>query len=201
MSEHFCVDFVENELEESIVIALKKTLPEKRLFHTIRVVDTVERLIELYGGNRSSLRLAALLHDYAKPLTFSEMLMAIKRANLSAPIDAELYPEILHADASAALAVVEFHIFDELTIRAIKAHTVGNEAMSVEDKILYLADYVEDGRDFEGVNELRDLTYKNLDSAMLLGFDMSIAELVERKKLIHPMTITCRNKLLLSRKV
>jgi len=201
MSEHFRADFVENELEESIVIALKKSLPEKRLFHTIRVVETVERLRLLYGGNRSSLRLAALVHDYAKPLKFEEMLIAIKRAGMLIPDEAELYPEILHADASAALAITEFEIKDELAIRAIRAHTVGNEAMSVEDKILYLADYVEDGRDFEGVVELRNLTYENLDMAMLLGFDMSITELVERKKLIHPMTITCRNKLLLCRKV
>ena len=201
MSELFSEADVQNSLELLIYRMIEARLPHKRFQHTLRVLETAQKLCLLYGGDRSKMRLAALLHDYAKPLGFDQMIDAITAAGLQVPPDAASYPEILHADASAALAITEFNINDPDIIKTIRSHTVGNDSLSIEDKVLYLADYVEDGRDFPGVGELRELTYKDMDAAMLLGCDMSILELVARRKLIHPMTINCRNSIILSRKV
>ena len=72
----------------------------------------------------------------------------------------------------------------------------GKSEMTLLDKVLYMADYIEPNRDFEGVDQLRKLAYQDLDQAMLLGVDSTIREMEERGYLIHTNTLNARQWLL-----
>ena len=91
------------------------------------------------------------------------------------------HPKLLHAKTGAYVAKYVFGESDEIQ-RAIFWHTTGKADMDLLEKILYLADYMEPTRDFPGVEKLRELTWKDLDRALLLAFNMCIEELIRENK-------------------
>ena len=76
---------------------------------------------------------------------------------------------------------------------AIGCHTTGRENMTLLDKIIFIADYIEPGRKFYGVDEVRELAYKDLDKAVLLSLENTIRHILNKGVLIHPNTINARN--------
>ncbi|MFR7490339.1 MAG: HD domain-containing protein, partial [Romboutsia timonensis] len=82
-------------------------------------------------------------------------------------------------------------------INSIKYHTTGKEDMDIIEKIIYIADLIEEDRDFPGVEELRDLVYnKELDKALLISFNNTIKFVIENNQLIHNRTVDARNYLI-----
>jgi nicotinate-nucleotide adenylyltransferase len=102
--------------------------------------------------------------------------------------------KLLHAKSGACIAREVFGEPEE-ECQAICWHTTGRAGMTLLEKILYLADYMEPTRDFEGVEELRRLAYTDLDAALLLGFEMSIEEMRQRGNPLHPKTVEGRDAL------
>ena len=102
---------------------------------------------------------------------------------------------MLHGKTAAAIARREYGAPQDVA-DAIAYHTTGRADMTLLDKILYLADFIEDTRDFDGVEPARALAKKDIDQALLYCFDSSLSDLVERGKLIHADTIAARNSLL-----
>ena len=86
----------------------------------------------------------------------------------------------------AELARLEYGIDNEAVLEAIRCHTVGKAGMSKLDKIVYIADMIEPMRDFDGVEELRELAYKDLDKAMLAALKDSIDFNLKKQSVIHP---------------
>ena len=84
-------------------------------------------------------------------------------------------PKLLHAKTGAAVARDLFGVPDEI-YEAIRWHTTGKPDMTLLEKVIYLADYIEPTRDFPGVEKLRELAYEDLDRALLLGLQMTIEE-------------------------
>ena len=103
--------------------------------------------------------------------------------------------KLLHSKTGACIAKYVFGEPDEV-YEAIFWHTTGKADMTLLDKVLYMADYIEPNRDFEGVDQLRKLAYQDLDQAMLLGVDYTIREMEERGYLIHTNTLNARQWLL-----
>ena len=95
-------------------------------------------------------------------------------------------------------AKLEFSITDSEILEAIRVHTTGKVGMSTLDKVIFLADYIEPNRDFLGVDELRTVAKKDLNKAVLLGFDNTINHLIEQHLSIYPLTILGRNDVLKS---
>lgn len=175
--------------------ATRRQMPDKRWKHTLGVVETAERLADRFGGNCDKAKLAALLHDYAKAWPIDRMERIIR--------DEDLPPELLaydkelwHAHVGAFAVRAEHGIDDEETLDAIRYHTSGREKMTKLDKIVCLADYIEPGRDFPGVNKIRKLAEHSLEEALVAGFDSTISLLVEKGKRIFPLTVAARNGLL-----
>ena len=154
-------------------------LASKRVAHVMGCEDEAIRLSRLWGENEETAATAAILHDITKKLSFEEHLELIKKYNI--PCDGEELeaPKLLHAKTGAEFAHELFGINDEV-YNAIRWHTTGKPDMSLLEKIIYMADYIEPSRDFEGVEKLRELAYNNLDSAMALGLEMSIEEIREK---------------------
>ena len=83
----------------------------------------------------------------------------------------------------------------ETVFRAILYHTTGRGNMTLPEKLLYLADYMEPTRDFPEVGQLRRLAYEDLDRAVLMGAELSIREMMERNRVVHPNTLEAEQTL------
>jgi len=181
---------------EALMEATKSQMPERRWKHVLGVVDTAVELADRFGGDRDKAWLAALLHDYTKAWPIERMEKIIREHGLP-PELLEHDKELWHAHVGAWVVRTEHGIDDEEVLDAIRYHTSGREGMTKLDKIVCLADYMEPGRDFPGVNKIRELAQHNLEDALLAGFDSTIRLLLDRGKRIFPLTMLARNDLLL----
>lgn len=181
---------------EALMEATKSQMPERRWKHVLGVVDTAVELADRFGGDRDKAWLAALLHDYTKAWPIERMEKIIREQGLP-PELLEHDKELWHAHAGAWVVRTEHGIDDEEVLDAIRYHTSGREGMTKLDKIVCLADYMEPGRDFPGVNKIRELAQHNLEEALLAGFDSTIRLLLDKGKRIFPLTMLARNDLLL----
>lgn len=140
------------------------------------------------------------MHDCGKEVEPEDAAGILKeRYGITADAMSLKMPRLLHGPLGACMAQSEFDIYDPEVLDAIRYHTTGKANMSLLSKIVYIADYIEPGRDFEGVDQLRELTCRDMDAAIIQGIDFTICDLVEQGKTIHPDTVHCRNDLLVRR--
>lgn len=169
----------------------------QRLIHTLGVEETAIKLAQKYGGPIRSAQVAALLHDCSKDLPGKVLL---KKAQDSGIIFGEVeanYPDLLHGPVGSVVAKEEYGVADFFILHAISVHTTGCPRMTLLDKIIYIADYIEPNRDFPGVDDLRNLAWRDLDKCLMLSFNRTLFYLIEGGKPIHQNTFAARNWLLL----
>jgi len=184
---------------DEMMAAAEKEMPAKRWKHTLGVIDSAVSLAKRYNGDPDKARTAAILHDVAKYWPTEKQREAILADGHEAGLDTLEYDAPLwHAHAGAYVARYEFGIQDEEILDAIRYHTSGRVGMSLLDKIVCLADYIEPGRNFPGVDKLRQLAESSLERALVEGFDGTITHLIETKQRIYPLTVLSRNDLLQS---
>lgn len=149
---------------EEIQKKLKKELKPSRYKHTMGVVETAGKLAEIHGYDVGKARLAALLHDCAKGIP-DEQKFSMCREYCVSVTDAErANPPLLHAKCGALVAEYKYGIGDEEILHAIRVHTTGCIHMSLLDEIIFVADYIEPGRDqAPHLKELRKLAQKDLE--------------------------------------
>ena len=169
-------------------------LNHRRIPHVLGTEQEAIHLAERWGADVNKARRAALLHDCTKKLNLPEQLAVAERFHV--PLDEMERREIklLHAKTGAGVAEAVFGTDGEMT-NAIRWHTTGRGGMTLLEKIIYLADYIEPTRDFPGVEELRRRCYEDLDAGLLLGLEMTIREMEERNAPIHPKTLEARDAL------
>lgn len=181
---------------------LEERLSPARYAHSLRVVEKAIEMAELgkmrdYGAglNIEKLRLAALLHDYAKDMPKQKLLSLAEQYGLITSEVEKVQPDLLHGAVGAFLCERDFGlpVADEKILHAIRYHTTGCARMSLMDKIVFLADLLEPGRTYDGVDELRRICEDNLDAGLLYAFDCTLQYVITRKLLIHPLTIQARN--------
>ena len=166
----------------------------KRIAHVQGTEQEAVSLARRWGANEMHARRAAILHDCTKYLTLEEQLLLCEKYQVKLDDMERVAVKLLHSKTGAALAE---HLFGEEQeiCQAICWHTTGKAGMSLLEKILYIADYMEPTRDFEGVERLRKLAYQDLDAAVLLGTEMTIEEMVRYGNPIHPNTLAARDYL------
>jgi len=176
--------------------ALQSRVTGERLAHTYRVLETARRLGRIHGADETRVAVAALLHDYAKPLPPAELLREAFRLGLNPDPVERAAPHLLHGPVAARQLQEQGLVTDPEVLQAIASHTTGRAGMSLLEKIVFLADYVEPGRKFPGVEAIRAEAERDLDRALLHALDNSLVYLVERGWLIHPASVETRNWLL-----
>lgn len=175
---------------------LENRLTPSRLAHTRGVFSTALELAGRYGTDEEKAGLAAILHDAAKNLGAVQLLSLAEQEGIIVDIVEQQAPDLLHGPVAAVLARRELTIADEDVLRAVAIHTTGAPGMSILDKVIYLADYIEPGRNFPGVLELRRTAARNLDQAVLQAMDGTLRHVIDRGLPIHPLTVAARNWLL-----
>ena len=147
---------------------LKNELDESRYEHTIGVMDTAACLAMRYGADLTQALVAGLLHDCAKCIPNDKKLKLCRKNGIEVTPFEEKAPFLLHAKLGAWMAEHEYHVSDPAILSAIACHTTGKLDMSLLDKIVFIADYIEPGRNkAPGLPEIRRLSFTDIDQALI----------------------------------
>lgn len=181
---------------EQLIDQLQSRLTPKRFAHTLGVAKAAQSLATLYKANPTKAYLAGLLHDCGKEMHLSDMQHIVKEANIN--VDLEIFNNgaLLHGLVGAILSHNMYGVEDVSILDAIRYHTTGRVGMTLLDKIVFLADYIEETRNFPGVENLRHLAYEDLDKAVLASYDTTIVHLINQGVPIYFKTILGRNDIL-----
>lgn len=169
-------------------------LKHKRIPHVLGTEQEAIRLAERYGADVEKARIAALLHDCTKKLDMESQLALCDHYGIQLDELEQVSLKLLHSKTGAALARDVFGV-DEEIYNAIWWHTTGHANMTLLEKIIYLADYIEPSRDFPGVDKLRSVCYKDLNEGLLLGLEMTIREMTDMGNPVHRATLEARDAL------
>lgn len=180
-------------LEELRYVALSMLKPS-RIPHVLGTEQTAAALAVRWGGDETAARRAALLHDCTKKLEREQHLALCRQYHV--PPDQEELREgkLLHALTGAVTAQEVFGERPDV-VSAIRWHTTGKPDMTLLEKIIYLADYIEPTRNFCDLTALRALAFEDLDRAMLLGLTMAVADLKENGMAVHSNSVYARDYL------
>ena len=177
---------------------LSKRLSSGRYNHVLRVTETAQHLALLHGVSVEKAELAALFHDIAKCMDPTSLrLLMIKNE-----VDQRLlnfHHELWHAQVGAIIAESEFNVTDKEVLNAIRYHTTGRTGMSKLEQIIYIADMTEPGRNFPGVENLREYATDNLEKAMGACIHQSVQYLVIKGVPVFPDSIDCYNEHVIKR--
>ena len=204
------------EMNEAMLDGLRARVAErmspKRFYHTAAVEHMITRLCGLYcPAHTLPMRCAALLHDVTKETGTEGQLALCQRYGLEVTPAELLSPKTFHARTAAAMIPEEFPAFsDPMIVDAVRYHTTGRWGMSLTEKLLYLADYIDDSRTFDSCVRLREFFFSagpeemdmeqrmlHLNKTLLLSFDMTVKDLLEEGKIIAADTVDARNSILL----
>jgi predicted HD superfamily hydrolase involved in NAD metabolism len=173
---------------------VRAELTEHRYIHTIGVMETAIELANRFGADGNKAEIAAIYHDYAKFRPKEEMKKLIIEHNLGSDLLVHNV-ELWHAPVGAYLVEKEVGIVDSEIIDAIRFHTSGRPSMTLLEKIIYVADYIEPGRHFPGVEEVRELAKISLEDALIKAIHNTIVFLMKKKQPIYPATFLTYNDL------
>lgn len=182
--------------EEKIVEYLEEHIPAARVKHILGVVKTSEELSNFYGADCKKARLSAYIHDAAKYTKGHEAISFLEQRGFILSEEDRAMPSLLHGLVGAVIGREVMGIDNDEVFDAARYHTTGRENMTLLEKIIFIADYIEPSRSFKGVEELRELAYKSLDSAILKAIDNTIKYVIDNGKPIHTATIKSRNYIL-----
>ncbi len=168
---------------------LRAKLSPKRYEHTLGVEYTCCALAMRYGEDMEKARIAGLLHDCAKHYSGNELLAFCQMHNLSVNEYEEVFPELLHAKVGAKLAQIEYGVEDNDILKAIEYHTTGKPNMSLLDKIVYIADYMEPNRDRAPyLSKIRALAFSDFDTCLVEILGGILSYLESTGSVIDPLT-------------
>lgn len=174
---------------------MKKAQDAKRFEHTLGVEYTAAALAMSCGAPLPEARIAGLLHDCAKCLSDEKKLAICQRHNIPITKLEKRNPFLLHSKAGAWLAKEKYGVENEDILNAIRYHTTGRENMSLLEKIIFVADYIEPGRkqgDAGELQKIRQLAFQDLDAALLKILDNTLGYLRSGEREIDPATEATR---------
>lgn len=181
------------ELKEIV----KSKMSLKRFTHTLSVVEMSEKLAKIYNADIEKCKVAALLHDICKEMNMEYIKNICKNNFMNELSEEDLENnEILHGFAGAYYVKNELGIDDKEILSAIKYHTVGEKNMTLVEKIVYIADAIEYGRNYPSVVKIREETYKNLDRGILMEIEHKEKYLESIGKKSHPNTDELKKEIL-----
>ena len=178
-------------LKEKILEYIRMNLKESRLQHTYRVAETAVAMARREGADVRKAEIAALLHYCARNLSPEKLNSLVEELGL--PDRYRDNVNLSHSKVGAAFAGGLFNIEDREILDAISYHTTGRCRMTTLEKIVFLADAIEPGRDYPGVEAIRKAAEKSLDKGCLMSLEGTIGFLEAADKFIDNDTIEAFN--------
>ena len=167
--------------------SLSGILKNKRLAHTMLTAREAICLAARYGADTQKARLAAMLHDCIK-LPNKELIAFAEQNCYDITTEERHSPYLIHSRLGAVIANEKYGVTDPEVLQAIENHTLGKVGMSLLDKIIYVADKIEPSRDFDGVDEIRETAYIDINAAMLQVMQHSAEYTMASGRALNPAT-------------
>lgn len=181
------------DIEEAIEL-VKENLNPSRFDHTIRVMETSETLASTFGAPLDEVKLAAVFHDFAKNWSGEQLKNYILTHDLPKDL-LDFDKELWHGPVGAHVLEEEHGITNQDILGAVRCHTTGKAGMNQVEMIVYLADYIEPGRSFPGLEEVRKMSEKNLEFACFMVARNNLMYLLGKNVTIHPDSFHAYNDL------
>ncbi|MDF2908631.1 MAG: hypothetical protein K0R34_3952 [Herbinix sp.] len=170
--------------------SMKKILKQPRYLHSLGVEEVACDLAVIYGYDAEKAGVAGILHDCAKNLSDEELLQYCEKYQLEVTEIEARCPFLLHGKVGAAFAKDLYEITDPEIISSIVYHTTGRPNMSLLEKIIFTADYIEPYRKpIPRIDEIRKMAYSELDLAVLMILENTLGYLEQSKADIDTMTV------------
>lgn len=180
---------------EEMKVLLGASLPQKRFKHSIAVYETALELAKAHKLPLEKIAVAALLHDCGREVNSKESIAKAQELGIELDMIEQEQPVLIHDKLGVYNARHKYGVDDKEILAGILYHTTGAADMTDLAKVVYLADMLEPGRDFPGIEELRKQAFKNLDKAMVMAYDSTLRYLLDGKLLLHPRCIEGYNQL------
>lgn len=203
--------------EEMLTVLREKAvdgMSDKRRIHTLAVEQMAMRIGAIYAPEKINiLRAAALLHDVTKEIKLQGQLELCEKYGIEVSENDKLAPKTFHAKTAAKVIQDKYSEYaHEDVVSAVRWHTTGREGMSICEKIIYLADYIDDSRKFEDCVKLRDFFWSkdiaamsmteresHLRETLILSYNMTILNLLDENSPVAKDTFDARNELICER--
>ncbi len=173
---------------------LESLLKPSRIPHVLGCRDTAVELAKRWGADETDAARAGILHDITKALDGPQQIELCRQYGVEIDDFSRKNPKVLHAFTGALVAKRIFGENDAV-VEAIRTHTAGQAGMNLLQKIIYVADYMEPNRDFDGVEELRCLAYTDIDQALKMGLTWATDILRQQGREISPDSLACMEEL------
>lgn len=168
---------------------LKKYLDKDRLLHTLGVMYTASALAMAHGADMEQAQIAGLLHDCAKCISNKKKMKLCMKNGIELSPSEKQNTFLIHAKLGAHIAKEQYKVSDDEVLSAIRWHTTGKENMTTLEKIVYIADYIEPGRDkAPHLSWVRKIAFMDLDECMYYILKDSLNYLERNTKVIDPAT-------------
>lgn len=174
---------------------VQSRLSPRRFAHTLGCAECARTLALRFGADADAAYTAGLLHDITREISYDNQLKLCKKHDIILDIISKETAPLLHAITGAAIARYEFHVSDDI-YDAIRYHTTGRAKMSLLERILWLADMIEPGRDFHGICKIREFAEKDINRAILEGINHTFLYLIPQDLKIHTSMLDARNWIL-----
>ena len=181
-----------------LIKTLEQELNYKRFVHTLSVAGTAASLAMCYGADLEKAEMAGLLHDCAKCIDVRKMQRLCEKAGLEVSSYERNSSSLLHSKAGSVLAAEKYGCTDPDILNAIRYHTTGRPGMSLLEKVIFVADFTSEERDYYGAEIMRQKSRESLEEAMIFGFQFTLCDLTKRKLAIHPDEVFCYNDIILN---
>ena len=183
------------DIEKYFALA-KERLSSKRYHHIKEVTRLAGELAQAYNVDKEKAMLAGALHDMTKEVSINEQLQMIKENGIILDNISQKSTNIFHSITGAIYAEKNLNIDDKDVLNAIRYHTTGRANMSMLEKIVYTADTTSYERDYDGVEKLRELAFKDIDECMLCILEFTFSKIIKKRMVIAPDTLDCYNYLI-----
>jgi nicotinate-nucleotide adenylyltransferase len=178
---------------------IRERLSDYRFRHSVNVSKESVRLAERYGGDVEKAELAGLLHDVMKDAGKKEQLAIIEKYGVKLNEVEQQAPKLWHAIAGAVYVKKVLRIRDKDVVNAVRYHTTARAEMTLLEKIVFIADYTSEDRDYKGVEKMRKASNVSLEYAMEEALAFDIEERADEHTAIHPDTFEAYNEIMLGR--
>lgn len=173
---------------------IRSRLKTARYKHSKNVAKEAVRLAKKYGADPDKAEIAGILHDITKETSPDEQLQIMKNSGIILDDIERASQKLWHAISGSGYIKTELGITDEDILNAVRYHTTARAGMSVLEKVIFIADFTSEERDYDGVEKMRKAADKSLEDAMIEGLSFSIADLSQRKLTIAADTFMAYNE-------
>jgi len=177
---------------------IKNRLSKERFNHSLNVSKKAKELALKYNSDPERAELAGLIHDINKEIDDNEHLEIMAKNGLKFTEVEKKIHKLWHSITASVYIETEFNIKDKEILNSVRYHTSGRANMSLAEKVIFVADFISDDRDYNGIDEIKLAADISLEHAMLKALSWTIRDLIKKEKFIYQDTFEAYNEIVLN---